>query len=185
MHARASVKRRSRETRETRVSRLQSRAWSFACLRRFARRTKKKERLVVVYPLISHNAFNAKCLQSYRMSHPKIWVKLPPKNVHVCRLKFLCLTHYCFSYSTTRASLVTYAEPSSKLTKSASPLQGRKRTQVASCKSWMARSNSFAAWSPRPVINVMFFRIQVPGWMTMGWVMTDWLTERLNNWKIG
>ena len=31
------------------VSRLQSRAWSFACLGRFARRTKKKERLLVVY----------------------------------------------------------------------------------------------------------------------------------------
>ena len=61
---RASVKRRSRETRETRaaaqeekrdlffraspVSRLQSRAWSFACLGRCARRTKHKERLLVV-----------------------------------------------------------------------------------------------------------------------------------------
>ena len=55
------VERRSRETRETRaaareekscraspVSRLQSRAWSFACLGRFARRTKEKERLLVV-----------------------------------------------------------------------------------------------------------------------------------------
>ena len=31
------------------VSRLQSRAWSFACLARFARRTKKKERLLVAY----------------------------------------------------------------------------------------------------------------------------------------
>ena len=31
------------------VSRLQSRVWSFACLARFARRTKKKERLLVVY----------------------------------------------------------------------------------------------------------------------------------------
>ena len=31
------------------LSRLQSRAWSFACLARFARRTKKKERLLVVY----------------------------------------------------------------------------------------------------------------------------------------
>ena len=57
--------RRSRETRETRaaarkekrvtlffraspVSRLQSRAWSFTCLARFARWTKKKERLLVV-----------------------------------------------------------------------------------------------------------------------------------------
>ena len=43
-----------RETRETRaaaspVSHLQSRAWSFACLGRFAWRTKKKERLLVVY----------------------------------------------------------------------------------------------------------------------------------------
>ena len=66
VHVRASVERRRRETRETRaaaqeekketiffraspVSRLQSRAWSFACLGRFARRTKKKERLLVVY----------------------------------------------------------------------------------------------------------------------------------------
>ena len=44
---------RSRESRETRaaafpVSCLQSRAWSFACLARFDRRTKKKERLLVV-----------------------------------------------------------------------------------------------------------------------------------------
>ena len=31
------------------VSRLQSRAWSFACLARFARRTKNKERVLVVY----------------------------------------------------------------------------------------------------------------------------------------
>ena len=65
VHARASVERRSRETRETRavareekgeslfcraspVSRLHSRGWSFACLGRFARRTKTKERLLVV-----------------------------------------------------------------------------------------------------------------------------------------
>ena len=46
---RASVERRAREEREPRASRcLQSRAWSFACLGRFARRTKKKERLLVV-----------------------------------------------------------------------------------------------------------------------------------------
>ena len=45
VNARACVERRSRETR---VSRLQSRAWSFACLVRSARRTKKKERLLVV-----------------------------------------------------------------------------------------------------------------------------------------
>ena len=31
------------------VSRLQSRAWSFACLGSFARRTKKKEILLLVY----------------------------------------------------------------------------------------------------------------------------------------
>ena len=42
MHARESVKWRGRETREARVV--------IACLGRFARRTKKKERLVVVYP---------------------------------------------------------------------------------------------------------------------------------------
>ena len=63
MHARSS-ERRSRETRETRaaardekrclffraspISRLQSHAWSFACLARFVRWTKKKERLLVV-----------------------------------------------------------------------------------------------------------------------------------------
>ena len=54
VHARTSVERRSRE-RGARsegggfpVLRLQSRAWSFLCLARFARRTKKKERLLVV-----------------------------------------------------------------------------------------------------------------------------------------
>ena len=36
------------DTQATPVSRLQSRAWSFACLGRFARRTKKRERLLVV-----------------------------------------------------------------------------------------------------------------------------------------
>ena len=53
VHARISVERRSRE-RAARsegggspVLRLQSRAWSFLCLARFARRTKKKERLLV------------------------------------------------------------------------------------------------------------------------------------------
>ena len=54
VHARARVERRSRETRERRVaaspvSRLQSRAWSFACLGRFARLTKKEDRLLEVY----------------------------------------------------------------------------------------------------------------------------------------
>ena len=55
MHARAIFEWQSLETRETRaaraspVSRLQSHGWSFACLERFARRTKKKERLLVVY----------------------------------------------------------------------------------------------------------------------------------------
>ena len=83
---RASVEWRSRETRETRVSPLQSRAWSFVCLRRFAQRTNKKERLLVVYLLIRHEAFHAKCLQSYRMLHPKIWVKLPRKNAKRPRL---------------------------------------------------------------------------------------------------
>ena len=83
---RASVEWRSRETRETRVSPLQSRAWSFACLRRFAQRTNKKERLLVVCLLIRHEAFHAKCLQSYRMLHPKIWVKLPRKNAKRPRL---------------------------------------------------------------------------------------------------
>ena len=33
---------------EKKKERLQSRAWSFACLGRFALRTKKKERLLVV-----------------------------------------------------------------------------------------------------------------------------------------
>ena len=40
--------RRKKRGRASPVSRLQSRAWSFACLGRFARRTKKKERLLVV-----------------------------------------------------------------------------------------------------------------------------------------
>ena len=61
VHARERVKRRSRETRETRaaartspVLRLQSRAWSFACLGRFARRIKKKESLLVVFVSTSY-----------------------------------------------------------------------------------------------------------------------------------
>ena len=51
----------SRFCRASPVSRPQSRAWSFACLGRFTRRTKKKERLLVVYKWsyntnnISHN----------------------------------------------------------------------------------------------------------------------------------
>ena len=54
MHARTSVAAREekKETlfcRASPVSRLQSRAWSFACLRRFVRRTKNKERLLIVY----------------------------------------------------------------------------------------------------------------------------------------
>ena len=58
VHARITVERRSRE-RGARsegggfpVLLLQSRTWSFLCLARFARRTKKKERLLVV--LIFH-----------------------------------------------------------------------------------------------------------------------------------
>ena len=144
-----------------------------------------------LFHLICHEASNAKFLQFYRMLHPKIWVKLPPKNVrrplldNVRRLKFLCLTHHFFSCSTIHTSLVTYAAPGSKRIKSASPLSGRKRTQVASFKSWMAPSNSLATWSLRSLINKMFFGIQVPGWMNIGWVVTDWLTEWLSNWKIG
>ena len=57
LHARASVEQQSRETRETRaaareaspVSRLQQCAWSFSCVAPFARRTAKKERLLLVY----------------------------------------------------------------------------------------------------------------------------------------
>ena len=37
-----------KKKRASSASRFQSRAWSFACLGRFARRTKKKERLLVV-----------------------------------------------------------------------------------------------------------------------------------------
>ena len=44
VHARISVERRGGFP----VWRFQSRAWSFLCLARFARRTKKKERLLVV-----------------------------------------------------------------------------------------------------------------------------------------
>ena len=32
------------------AARLEKQGWSFACLGRFARQTKKKERLLVVYP---------------------------------------------------------------------------------------------------------------------------------------
>ena len=60
LHARVSSGRETRDPRRKRrqhlvflraslVSRLQSRAWSLACLARFARCTKKKERLLVVY----------------------------------------------------------------------------------------------------------------------------------------
>ena len=76
MHARASVERRNRETQETRaaafpVSRLQSRAWSFACLGRFARRTKEKERLLVVY------SANAEAMGLNPVQVPKFfWVNL-------------------------------------------------------------------------------------------------------------
>ena len=47
VHARASDE--TRETNASLVSRLQSRAWSFSWLARFAQQTKKKERLFVVY----------------------------------------------------------------------------------------------------------------------------------------
>ena len=40
------------------VSRLQSRAWSFSCIARFLRRTKKKERLLVVSLLVSKSIFS-------------------------------------------------------------------------------------------------------------------------------
>ena len=53
VHVHASVEQQSRETQEMRrpVLRLQSWVWSFACLVGFARQTKKKERLLVVYSL--------------------------------------------------------------------------------------------------------------------------------------
>ena len=53
VHVHVSVEQQSRETRKMRqpVLRLQSWVWSFACLVRFARWTKKKERLLVVYSL--------------------------------------------------------------------------------------------------------------------------------------
>ena len=43
-----AAKPRDARNKSSPVSRSQSRAWSFACLGRFARRTKKKERLLVV-----------------------------------------------------------------------------------------------------------------------------------------
>ena len=49
--ARARERRAAKQRDASPVSRPQSRAWSFACLGRFARRTKKKERLLVVYIL--------------------------------------------------------------------------------------------------------------------------------------
>ena len=39
-------------------SRLQSHAWSFSCLARFARRTKKKERLLVVSTIETKKGWN-------------------------------------------------------------------------------------------------------------------------------
>ena len=60
--AREGVEQLSRETRETRAtareaspfSRLQPCAWSFSCLATFARRTEKKEKLVVVFEETCH-----------------------------------------------------------------------------------------------------------------------------------
>ena len=57
MHARASIERQIRATRETRLS---LRAWSFLCLACIAWRTEKKERLLVVYRL-----WNEKCKYPY------------------------------------------------------------------------------------------------------------------------
>ena len=68
---RASVERQSHKTREARavaekkreslpflvsphVSRLQSRTWSFSCLARFTRRTKKNKRLLKVFTVRLH-----------------------------------------------------------------------------------------------------------------------------------
>ena len=54
VHARATRKQPEKKKewslfcRASPVSRLQPRAWSFACLGRFARQTNKKERLLVV-----------------------------------------------------------------------------------------------------------------------------------------
>ena len=53
VHARTSVELRSRKTQETRAA-----AGSFACLGRFARRTKRKERLLVVKCKINGETLN-------------------------------------------------------------------------------------------------------------------------------
>ena len=63
VHARASVERRNRETRETRAAAFQSRAWSFACLGRFAQADQeKRETARSLIPLKSVNVFPQACV---------------------------------------------------------------------------------------------------------------------------
>ena len=101
LHARASVEQQSRETRETRaaareaspVSRLQQCAWSFSCVAPFARRTAKKERLLLVYEKLAilslkpRSHFRILLYQTWAISKLsavlKLRVSLGPPNVEL------------------------------------------------------------------------------------------------------
>ena len=86
LHACASVEQQSRVTRETRVaareaslvSRLQQCAWSFSCVAPFARRTEKKERLLLVYEKLAilslklRSHFRIFLHQTWAISHSKV-----------------------------------------------------------------------------------------------------------------
>ena len=86
LHACASVEQQSRVTRETRVaareaslvSRLQQCAWSFSCVAPFARRTEKKERLLLVYEKLAilslklRSHFRILLHQTWAISHSKV-----------------------------------------------------------------------------------------------------------------
>ena len=86
LHACASLEQQSRVTRETRVaareaslvSRLQQCAWSFSCVAPFARRTEKKERLLLVYEKLAilslklRSHFRILLHQTWAISHSKV-----------------------------------------------------------------------------------------------------------------
>ena len=86
LHACATLEQQSRDTRETRVaareaslvSRLQQCAWSFSCVAPFARRTEKKERLLLVYEKLAilslklRSHFRILLHQTWAISHSKV-----------------------------------------------------------------------------------------------------------------
>ena len=86
LHACASLEQQSRVTRETRVaareaslvSRLQQCAWSFSCVAPFARRTEKKERLLLVYEKLAilslklRSHFRSLLHQTWAISNSKV-----------------------------------------------------------------------------------------------------------------